>query len=181
LERSFRELPPTHFCRVTVFDLLSDRELTSLISKFLRALKGRLRPHEVEYLAVSEWQSDQRHHHLLVRTLADLGSDLFGAVLHKVLAGLQHTHYCRPVESPAASARYVVKYLRDDTRAEVVPESFSGKVITYSRGFLVRPRAELWREQCSEWYPRDPGLCAARSVPTGRARPTPVSLGAPDR
>jgi hypothetical protein len=119
--------------------MLRDQELTKLVSKFLRALKRRLRPHGCEYACFGEWSEGRRHHHLLVRTTADLTSDLFGAVLGKVLGGLPHTHYCRPVRSAAASARYVTKDLRDDSAAELVPEDFAGRTANFSRRFLARP------------------------------------------
>jgi hypothetical protein len=126
--------------------------LTALLSRFLRSLRCRLKPHSLEYVTVSEWSTSHRHHHILIRTTFDLGSDLFGQILDKALGGLRHTHYCRTVQSAAASARYVAKYLKDDRKAELVPEEFAGRVVNCSRRFLVRPLAELWREQVAEWY-----------------------------
>jgi hypothetical protein len=152
LIRSFRELPPTHFARITVFAMLPDRELTRLVSKFLRALKRQLRPHACEYAAVSEW-TEGRHFHLLIRTGADLPPALFGEVLRKALGDVPSTFYCRPVKSAAASARYVTKNVKDDSKAELVPQEFADRVVNFSRGFLVRPMADLWREQLAEWYP----------------------------
>src|SRR5205823_2180404 len=109
--------------------MLTDRELTKLISKFLRSLKRQVGPHALEYLSVNEWAKGHRHHHFLIRTEARLTTGLFGEVLTSACSGLDiMSHYCAPVENAEASARYLFKRLKDDRKAELVPESFGGHV-----------------------------------------------------
>src|SRR5262249_32491924 len=68
LRRSFWELRPPHFVRVTVQGPMESGELTKAVAKFLRRLRWR----GCEYLAVNEWREGRRHHHVLVRSEGEL-------------------------------------------------------------------------------------------------------------
>jgi hypothetical protein len=150
---------------VTLFTMMNDREVTKLLKRFWRALRKELAPHGVEFVHVHEWQGGTHHHHFLIRTQADLTTRTFGEALAKVKGGLHTTHYCRSVEDVDRAARYIVKHgSRIDRKAEVVPESFAGKVISPSRGFLIRPFKQLWREVYGAWYSSEqqaPGMAVA--------------------
>src|SRR5262249_13403056 len=138
LQRSFRDLPPTHEARVTVFGLISDRELSRAVGRFLRRLKYRLRGSGWEYLLVNEWSDGHRHMHLLVRT----GFDLIPAVIRelwaKTLPAVPFTHHCGPVRTPAAIAKYLVKDLADDSKKELPRQNFRGRIFSYSKRFFTK-------------------------------------------
>jgi hypothetical protein len=115
LRRSFRELPPTHFVRVTVLDLIRSQDLTKAVGKFLR----RLRRRGCEYFAISEWSESQRHHHILVRANGDLTG--VPALWRASCGGARVTSYCKPVTSAEAAARSVLKDVRSAVKKELPP------------------------------------------------------------
>jgi hypothetical protein len=145
--RSYREKPPTHKVRLTVPSTVSDRELTASVQKFCRRLTRR----GFEFFAVNEWARGRRHHHLLVRAAGQLTPATVGEWWRASCPRWKTSHYCQPVEDAAAVARYVVKFLRDDTKKELPPRDFRGRLLSYSKGYFVRPQAELWKEQAAEW------------------------------
>jgi len=155
LQRSFRDLGPTHEIRVTVLAVICDRRLSLAVSRFLRRLKyalGRVRS-GCEYFVVNEWSEGSRHIHILVRVVADLAREMVRFLWAKTLPGIQFHCHCAVVRSPAAIARYIVKHLKDDSKKELAPLTFKGRIYTYSRNFFTRPVADLWKEQLEEWYP----------------------------
>jgi hypothetical protein len=153
--RSFQELPPTHELRVTVHGVIDDRALSGAIGRFLSRLRYRIRKAgaEFEYFAVNEWSDGHRHTHFLVRSDFNVTSALIGELWAKTLPRLPFTHHCAAVRSPAAVAKYVVKHLKDDSKKELPPQHFSGRIYRNSQGFFTKPVAELWKELCREWYP----------------------------
>jgi hypothetical protein len=99
---------------------------------------------------------------VLVRAVADLTRQMVRSLWQKTLPGLPFTCHCEVVRSPAAIARYIVKHLKDDSKKQLAPQTFEGRIYTYSRSFLTRPVAALWKEQLREWYPmHDPSGCNA--------------------
>jgi hypothetical protein len=156
LMRSFRELPPTHFVRVTVLDLMKTEDLTRCVRRFLRRLRWR----GCEYLAVNEWREGRRHHHVLVRTEGDMTSAVVGELWRASCPGARVTSYCRPVINAEGSARYVVKDLRDGSKKEVPPAEYDGKLFSYSKRFLAQPLKALMGAVVGEW----------RAQARGRAR-----------
>jgi hypothetical protein len=159
--RSFRELPPNYHVRLTVLVPVADRELSAWLSKFFRRLRYRTR---CEYLAVNEWADGRRHTHILLRTDQCLPAGLVRELWGRVCP-LPFTHQCARVRSPPAMARYVVKHIRDDSRKELPPPTFTGRLWTYSRGFFSKAVRELWKEQVAEWY-------GPRATQTSKARGT---------
>jgi hypothetical protein len=147
LRRSFGALPPTHFVRVTVLDRMSPKELTACVGRFLR----RLRRRGCEYFALNEWSEGRRHHHILVRTAAELTPAVVAGLWCDSCRGGRVTSYCRRVTSPEATARYVVKDLRDGSKKEVPPAEFGGRLFSYSKGFLAEPLKVLMRAVVEEW------------------------------
>jgi hypothetical protein len=140
--------------RIAVFALITDRDLSRAIGRFLGKLKCLFRElYGFEYLVVNEWSEGHRHMHILVRTRAELTPRMIGELWEKTLPGLPFTHYCKPVRNPIGIANYVVKHLKDDAKKELPPESFRGKVYLYSHGFFTKKVAALWKEQIQEWYP----------------------------
>jgi hypothetical protein len=148
LMRSFAVLPPTHFVRVTALDPMKPKELTRCVRRFLRRLRRR---RGCEYLAVNEWCEGRRHHHVLVRTDGELTAGEVRELWRASCNGARVTSYCKPVGSAEASARYVVKDLRDGAKKEVPPADFGGKLFSYSRGFLTEPLKALLRAAVDEW------------------------------
>jgi hypothetical protein len=155
LRRSFRELSPTHELRLTVLGIISDRELSLAISRFLRRLRYWLSCLGLgfEYFTVQEWSDGHRHTHILVRTEADLTPEVVGTLWQKTLPSMQVTKHCDRVRNPVGMANYVVKHLKDSSKKELPPEGFQGRIYAYSRHFFTKQVAALWKEQCQEWYP----------------------------
>jgi hypothetical protein len=148
--RSFKELPPTHMIRLTSFALLSDSELTKRVRWFLDRLRYRV---PCEYLLVNEWSDGHRHMHILVRAAGEITPELVSELWHNVLGGPKSlgTSYCRPIRNPGGAARYIVKHVNDAAKKEVAPKTYSGRVMTYSKGFLSKSMQSLWREQLQDW------------------------------
>jgi hypothetical protein len=155
LKRSFQELPPTHELRLTVLGIITDREVSKAISSYLRRLKYRLKRlgSGFEYFVMNEWSDGHRHTHLLVRTVVDLTSQIVGALWRKTLPNLHVTYHCGRVRNLVGMANYMVKHLKDSSRKELPPESFKGRIYSYSRGFFTKQLGTLWKEQLGEWYP----------------------------
>jgi len=147
LRRSFRVLPPTHFVRVTVLDMVSAEELTRRVGRFLR----RLRRRGCEYFALNEWREGVRHHHVLARTEGELTSAVVAQLWRDSCGGARVTSYCRPVRSAEASCRYVLKDVRDPSKKEVPPVQFKGRLFSNSSGFLAAPLKTLMRAVVKEW------------------------------
>jgi hypothetical protein len=147
LRRSFRALPPTHFVRVTVLEPIKAQDLTRCVGRFLR----RLRRRGCEYFAANEWREGRRHHHVLLRTDCNLTSAVVGALWRSSCPGARVTSYCQRVRNAEATARYVVKDLQDGSKKEVPPAEFSGKLFSYSKGFLAEPLKVLLRAVVQEW------------------------------
>ncbi len=134
--------------------VISDGHLSLAVGRFLRRLKyrfGTLRS-IFEYLLVNEWSEGQRHFHILVRVTVDLTRQMIRILWKKTLPDVPFTCHCEAVRNPEAIARYVVKDLRDASKKELAPQTFSGRLYTYSRGFFTKPVAALWKDQLREWY-----------------------------
>jgi hypothetical protein len=135
--------------------LVGDRDFSQAITRFMRRLRyaiGKLRS-GFEYLVMNEWSEGSRHIHILVRVLVDLTRETVRCLWAKTLPGHQFTCHCAMVRSPAAIARYVVKDLKHNSKKELAPLTFQGRIYTYSRGFFTKSVAALWKEQLREWYP----------------------------
>jgi hypothetical protein len=107
LGRSFEDLPPTYELRVTVVGVISHRDLSSAICRFLRRLRYRLKAlgSRFEYLVVNEWHDGHRHTHFLVRTSADLTRQTVRALWRMSLPQVRFTCHCAPVWDPGALDR----------------------------------------------------------------------------
>jgi hypothetical protein len=138
-----------------VVGLISNRDLSLAISRFLRRLRYRLKTlgSGFEYFAVNEWSEGHRHVHVLVRADADLAPQLIRAVWTKTLPGMPFTHHCAPVCNPAGMANYVVKNLKDASKKELAPTTFKGRLYSYSRHFFTQPVAVIWKQLLRDWYP----------------------------
>jgi hypothetical protein len=138
--------------RITVQESITDKELTASMTKFLQRLKAKLGG--AEFFLVNEWSDGRRHHHVLIRTAGRLTRRLVRTLWKRCCRGRRFTYYCRKInKTPDAVARYVVKDVRDDSKKELPPKDFRGKVYSYSDGFFSAPVKDLWRDQLAEWYP----------------------------
>jgi hypothetical protein len=177
MRRSFKELPPTHFVRVTPLGLVADAAFTPDIRRFLHALRKRLGG-DLEYFWRNEWQGGPRHMHMLLRTSRDLPTQLVGEVLEEIG---DYTHYCQPVRNSFKVANYVCKYLRDVAKRGVLPpQDFQGHQFSSSRrflvvtslGILVRQLKQEWRARMCSAAPRtQPGEEGRRGSPHETTQP----------
>jgi hypothetical protein len=139
---------------VTVLAIIDDRDFSLAVGRFMRRLRyalGKLQS-SLEYLVMNEWSEGLRHVHILVRVLIDLTRETVRWLWAKTLPGPRFTCHCDPVRIPAAIARYIVKDLKDNSKKELAPQTFNGRIYTYSRGFFTKSVATLWKEQVQEWY-----------------------------
>jgi hypothetical protein len=139
--------------RLTSFAMLTDRELTRRLTRFLGRLRYRV---ACEYLLVNEWRGGQRHVHVLIRASGVIRPEVVSALWAKINPGPRsiRSSYCRQVRNPIGAARYIVKHVRDEAKKEVAPRTYPGRVMTYSKGFLSQSLDTLWREQLREWTAR---------------------------
>jgi hypothetical protein len=130
--------------------MVSDRELTRRIARFLKLLRYRVR---LEYLLINEWSEGYRHVHILVRASGDLTSELVGKLWRKVTPGPRGitSSYCRPIRNPIGMARYIVKHVKDGGKKEVAPKNFEGRIMSYSKGFWSEPLRLLRQEVNQMW------------------------------
>jgi hypothetical protein len=154
LRRSFGVLPPTHLVRVTALDPMKPKDLTRCVRRFLRRLRRLRRRRGCEYFAINEWREGRRHHHVLVRIEGELSALAVAEMWRASCPGARVTSYCKPVGSVEASARYVVKDLKDGSKKELPPADFGGKLFSSSRGFLVEPLKVLLRAVVDDWQGR---------------------------
>jgi hypothetical protein len=147
LRRSFGVLPPTHFVRVTMLDPIKPRDLSLCVGRLLR----RLRRRGCEYISLNEWSEGRRHHHVLVRTNGGLSSAVVAKLWRASCRGARVTSYCQRVISAEASARYLVKDVKDGSKKEVPPAWFHGKLFSYSKRFLAEPLKVLLRAVVEDW------------------------------
>jgi hypothetical protein len=124
------------------------------MTKFLRRVRYRLKRlgSGLEYFALHEWSEGHLHTHILVRTDADLTRETIRTLWAKTLPGVHFTCHCEPVISAVAIANYVTKNLKDASKKEVAPQSFTGRLFTYSRHFFTKQLGTLWKEQRQEWF-----------------------------
>jgi hypothetical protein len=147
--RSFTASPPTHEARITVRSSIDDKELSAALGRFCR----RLRYRACEYLCVNEWRHGRRHLHIVIRTGAKITPSDISAWWDKSLPGVPFTHHLDTVRCAGALAKYLVKHLRSAEKKELVPSVFTGRVVTYSRHFLIKRLADIWADQLAAWYP----------------------------
>jgi hypothetical protein len=79
---------------VTVFALISDRDLSGAVGSFLHRLRYRLKGlgSGLEYFVMNEWSDGHRHIHVLLRADADLTPRLIGALWKRTLPSIPFTH-----------------------------------------------------------------------------------------
>jgi hypothetical protein len=140
--------------RITAFGVISYRELSLAMTRFLRRLRYRLERlgSGLEYFALHEWSEGHQHTHILVRIDADVTREMIRPMWAKTLPGVYFTCHCEPVRSAVAIANYVVKNLKDASKTELPPQSYRGRIYTYSMAFFTKRVATLWEEQIQEWY-----------------------------
>ena len=139
--------------RLTCYAMLTDRELTTRLRRFLERLRYRV---PCENLLVKEWGGGHRHVHLLVRACGEIRPELVSDLWAKFIPGPKsiRSTYCRPVQNLIGAARYIVKHVTDPTKKEVAPRTYEGRVMTYSKAFFSQSMKALWREQVREWNMR---------------------------
>lgn len=135
---------PTHFLTLRRARVLSDQEFGKATACFLRALARRCQ-RCLEYLLVREWVGGVPHAHALVIVRRVTRAAVRSAT--EATKGLIRCSCCPLRQNPAAAVRYVFKHTRrPERKAELPPAGFKGRMFTTSRGFLIRPFKELWRE-----------------------------------
>ena len=94
---------------------------------------------------------ERRHRHALVRSEGDLTPAAVSQLWRGSCRGARVASYCRPVSRAGASARYLVKDLRDGSKKGVPPEHFGGRRFSSSKRSLARPLKALLRAVVVEW------------------------------
>jgi hypothetical protein len=137
-----------------MFGVISDQALTKAVRRFLLRLRYQLGKlgSGCQYFVMNEWSDGHRHVHILVRAEADVTPAMLRRLWRKTLPGLPFTHHCGPVRSPVAMSNYLVKHLKDSSKKELPPQSFQGRIYTYSTAFFTKQIATLWKEQRQDWY-----------------------------
>ena len=162
---SFGELPPTHHFRLTIRDNgITNKLLTEIVGSVLKKMKYKLKPDTFDYLVVNEWSKGKRHHHIVLRTSERLTARFVRPLVEKTLVAFAKRHpnvHLRSlgkddlsvmiVRNPVGLAKYVVKDLKDRSKAELPPAEFKGRIFTMSQTFLVRPRDILLNEVKAKW------------------------------
>jgi hypothetical protein len=120
------------------------------LAAFLRRLKRHLR---FAYFRVIEFRQGRPHAHLLLRIEGDLTEKLVRHLWRASAPGRYADAHCAPIRDPIRMARYVVKAIKDESKKELPPEGFRGKLITYSKDFFPRSVKQLRAELLAEWYP----------------------------
>lgn len=148
LIRSFRVLPPTHAGRVS--SDLNDKSFDASKRKLARRLSER----KIHYFMVNEWSNGNRHIHLALRIDPGVAVPDLGALwkqAHPICAG--PTHSMKEMRDPVGFAHYLFKFNCAHKSPEMPPKDFKGLNYSASKGFLAKPRKQLWLEQIEEWYP----------------------------
>ena len=144
LVRSSRELPPRFFASVLPQSGTTNAEFGKRSQKFLQALVRRVS--DLEYCRVSEWRNGIRHDHLLLRVARLLGAWVREA---KSLAGVRVA--VRRVRNVIGACYYIVKHTRrPDRRPEQQPSGYRGRIVSFSRNYLIVPFKQLWKLVCAE-------------------------------
>jgi hypothetical protein len=166
LVRSHASLPPTHTLRLTILAALSYSAKQRALAKFNR----RLRAAGYQYLVIWEWHHAVQHWHSLVRGPGPLTkADVRRWWQASLPARASFSSYCAPVRHAGKIGHYLVKDVTTPDKKELVPESFRGRVVVTSRGYLIRPLSVLRREVKAEYGARFHP--AAAGVGTGTCAP----------
>jgi len=165
LKRSFSKRPPDFNLTLR----LSDRDLTSdsLMAKYLRTLTQKFRDYRkregatLEYYISIEFSQQKPHCHLTIITSVDVTKNTIKELIKGWWAmscpGRSTAVYCDRVRNIIGLANYLPKNIKDRSKVEIPPQMWRGRrcrFIWRSRGFLIKSKETLWREQCAEWFPR---------------------------
>jgi hypothetical protein len=110
-------------------------------------LRRRLRRKGIEYLTVAEWQQEGeigRHLHLALWVPRSERPDI-GAMWQKsVPKGAKATWYVDEVDTPIGLAHYLVSDVKDG--GVVPPPGPPRRIINASRGALIKPMNQFWKD-----------------------------------
>jgi len=138
--------------------------LAGYLKKFTQRIRDFRKAHQasIEYYINIEFTDGQPHMHMTV--ISSLGWGIY-----KIKAAVKEwwsssctdrqatAVYCDHVQNVMGLANYLPKNLKDRRHVEMPPEGWSSRtcrLVWCSRGFLTKRKADLWREQCQEWYPQ---------------------------
>lgn len=164
LDRSFRTRPPTHHVVLKLTDDLHTgaAELSGYLRRFtgLVRLARRESGVAIEYVYFVEFdKSGQPHLHLLAIAPPGWSTQKLGRAIKAwwtaACTGRKTLAHCDVVKNLEAITRYVTKHLRDRRGVYPPPDDWDGRrchLTGQSRGFFVKPKAELWRDKVAEWY-----------------------------
>lgn len=165
LLRSFKQQPPDY----TFVLKLVDEEPTydGTMAAYLNAFTQKVRDYRksdgitVEYEIRIEFRHGEPHCHVTVITPANWSrrkaKRLVKGWWKASCPGRTISVYADRVHSVEGHGNYVCKNVKDRRSVEMPPQEWSGRKCRFVRrsgGFLARPKKELWREQCEEWYPK---------------------------
>jgi hypothetical protein len=136
--------------RLTSFGVVGVRELSRLLTVFLRRLRRRL---PFAYFRVIEFHHGHPHGHVLLRTDSEPTEELVKR-LWRATGGRYASAHCAPIRDPVRMARYIVKAVKDECKKELPPEGLRVRLVAYSKAFFARPVKHLWAELVATWYPK---------------------------
>src|SRR5436305_4887411 len=166
LRRSFRDKPPDYnlTLRLTDDQPTTDRQLACYLKKITQKVRDFRKAQQatIEYYINIEFSNGQAHMHMTVITSLDWSIYKIKAVVKEWWSSScpdRHTTavYCDLVRNVIGLANYLPKNIKDRRHVEMPPEAWNSRtcrLVWSSRGFLTKRKADLWQEQCQEWYPQ---------------------------
>jgi hypothetical protein len=168
LLESAKTKPPKQHVRLTLDDRSDPDEhgfQNDVIARFLK----KLRDFGVEYCCVNEWSpKGKRHQHLLIRSQATWTAKQIRELAEKAITAHQKRWWSDGEPCPIRGAnvavhdlasaevvptcKYVVKDVLDKSKHSYPPLSFSGRVLTPTKGYLSDSSSNLWRAVRRDWF-----------------------------
>jgi hypothetical protein len=164
LSRSFRAKPPDYnlTLRLTDGQPTTHKQLAGYLKTLTQKFRDCRKETQatIEYHIVIEFTNGQPHMHMTIITSLNWSIGKMKAAVKQwwssSCAGRHTTAvYCDRVRNVIGLANYLPKNLKDRRRVEMPPESWNSRtcrLVWSSRGFLAKPKADLWKDQCQEWY-----------------------------
>lgn len=179
LRRSFRDRPPdfNFTLRLTDDQPTSDRELATCLKRLTQRIRDLRKAEQAtfDYYINIEFKEGEPHMHMTVITSLAWSVHTMKMIVKAMWSSScperQTTAvYCDRVHNVIGLANYLPKNIKDRSRVETPPEAWNSRtcrLVWCSRGFLTKRKADLWREQCQEWYPQPAVAQPLDPAPTG--------------
>lgn len=184
IQERLKTMDITLLVNLTTAEMTDHETIHKALRRFMQKFRVKFGP--TEYVKVVEYnvQHTQPHFHLLVaieemklgtmperfrnldgRKLSwpipmyEFIKKLWGDCLEYFAPGLKRTIvvWCQPPASSSASSRYAVKYATGANKDEEPDATWTGRKLTYSKNFFMKPVSDMWREILEQQFgPGDP-------------------------